>query len=121
MWNCSAAGNGSTWTTRASPRSAITPLGRALCRGARALSQSLDLGIVGNANVAALNAGGASSFPTWSHDGAFISFSSNRAGGLGGWDIWFAPIDPLTAVPGAAVNLREANTADFDHVARWSP
>jgi len=73
-------------------------------------------------NLGALNGGGGgSSFPTWSHDGAFLSFSSNRAGGLGDWDIWFAPIDPLTGVPGGAMNLREANTNEFDHVARWSP
>lgn len=73
-------------------------------------------------NLGALNGTmGANSFPTWSHDGAYLSFSSNRPGGLGDWDLWFAPVDPMTAVPGAATNLREANTAGFDHVARWSP
>ncbi|MFO0729215.1 MAG: choice-of-anchor D domain-containing protein [Myxococcota bacterium] len=73
-------------------------------------------------NLGALNGVmGASSFPTWSHDGAYLSFSSNRPGGLGDWDIWFAPIDQVTGIPGPATNLREANTAGFDHVARWSP
>jgi Tol biopolymer transport system component len=36
---------------------------------------------------------GASSYPTWSVDGTFLSFSSNRPGVQGGWDIWIAPID----------------------------
>jgi hypothetical protein len=65
-------------------------------------------------------AGSATSFPTWSHDGTLISFSSNRPGGAGDYDIWYSPID-MTGNDGAAVNLTQANTPGFDHVARWSP
>jgi hypothetical protein len=65
--------------------------------------------------------GGASSFPTWSVNGQFISFSSNRAGGQGSWDIYIAPINPETGEDGAAVNVAEANTAWFEHSAQWSP
>jgi Tol biopolymer transport system component len=65
--------------------------------------------------------GGASSYPTWSVNGQFLSFSSNRAGGQGSWDIYIAPIDPVTGQEGAAVNLAEANTSSFEHSAQWSP
>lgn len=64
---------------------------------------------------------GASSYPTWSVDGAFLSFSSNRAGGEGDWDIYIAPIDPNTGADGAATNVRQANTSAFEHSAQWSP
>jgi hypothetical protein len=63
----------------------------------------------------------ASSFPTWSADGRFLSFSSNRAGGLGSWDIYIAPIDPVTGADGPAVNVIEANSSSFEHAAQWSP
>ncbi|MBI4815360.1 MAG: choice-of-anchor D domain-containing protein [Deltaproteobacteria bacterium] len=69
-----------------------------------------------------LNAGGgANSFPNWSRDGAFLSFSSNRSGGQGDWDIYVAPIDPVTGADSAARNLVEANTSAFEHSAQWSP
>lgn len=69
-----------------------------------------------------LNAGGgANSYPTWSVNGQFMSFSSNRAGGAGDWDIYIAPIDPMTGAEGAAVNLTVANGPGFDHSAQWSP
>jgi hypothetical protein len=64
---------------------------------------------------------GASSFPTWSVDGSFISFASNRSGGRGSWDIYLAPIDPITGTDGAAIPLDVANTPDFEHGAQWSP
>jgi len=62
-----------------------------------------------------------SSFPTWAVDGSFLSFSSNRPGGQGGWDIYIAPIDMLTGADGPAQNLIEANTNEFEHAAYWSP
>ncbi len=65
--------------------------------------------------------GGASSYPTWSVNGEFLSFSSNRAGGLGSWDIYLAPIDPVTGSEGLATNLTPANTPWFEHSAQWSP
>jgi len=67
------------------------------------------------------SASGASSYPTWAKDGSHLSFSSNRNGGLGSWDLYLAPIDPITGVDGAAVNIREANSANFEHAAQWSP
>jgi hypothetical protein len=65
--------------------------------------------------------GGASSYPTWSANGQFLSFASNRAGGQGSWDIYVAPIDPVTGSDGAATNVVEANTSSFEHSAQWSP
>lgn len=64
---------------------------------------------------------GASSYPTWSVDGRFLSFSSNRPGGAGDWDIYLTPIDPMSGADGAAQNLRQANTSGFEHSAQWSP
>lgn len=65
--------------------------------------------------------GAATSYPTWSVDGAFLSFSSNRAGGQGDWDIYLAPIDPTTGADGAPTNLTVANSPAFEHSAQWSP
>lgn len=65
--------------------------------------------------------GSASSYPTWSVDGQFLSFSSNRAGGQGDWDIYLAPIDPMTGADSAATNLTAANSPAFEHSAQWSP
>ncbi len=67
------------------------------------------------------SASGASSFPTWSVNGAFLSFSSNRPGGAGDWDIYIAPVDPVTGMDGASVNVVEANSSSFEHSAQWSP
>jgi hypothetical protein len=62
------------------------------------------------------------SFPTWSLDGSILSFSSPPArGGAGDWDIWYVPFTSATGADGPATNLAPANTAAFDHVARWSP
>lgn len=64
---------------------------------------------------------GATSYPTWSVNGAFLSFSSNRSGGQGDWDIYIAPVDPMTGVDGPATNVSTANSAAFEHAAIWSP
>ncbi len=64
---------------------------------------------------------GASSYPTWSVDGSFLSFSSNRSGGQGDWDIYLAPIDPATGAEGAPLNVNDANSPSFEHSAQWSP
>jgi hypothetical protein len=65
--------------------------------------------------------GCSTSYPNWSIDGAFLSFSSNRAGGKGNWDIWIATVDPMTGQDGTASNVAQANTSDFEHSAEWSP
>jgi Tol biopolymer transport system component len=69
---------------------------------------------------------GASSYPTWSVDGSFLSFSSNRSGGAGDWDIWIVGVEPTTGATATPMNLNdfevgEINTADFEHAAQWSP
>lgn len=70
----------------------------------------------------ALNApDGPSSYPTWSVDGSFLSFSSQRAGGRGNWDIYLGRIDPLTGLDLDVRALDEVNTPDFEHGALWSP
>lgn len=76
-------------------------------------------GVMPMSNVNGNN--GASSYPTWSVDGSFLSFSSNRTGGAGDWDIYIAPIDPATGVDGSALNVIQANTSSFEHSAQWSP
>lgn len=67
------------------------------------------------------SAQGATSYPTWSVDGTFLSFSSNRPGGRGDWDIYLSPIDPQTGADGPAMNLTSANSPAFEHAALWSP
>jgi Tol biopolymer transport system component len=64
---------------------------------------------------------GQTSFPTWSLDGAYLGFSSNRSGGAGGWDVYVAPIDPVTGIDGPPANVASANSAGFEHAAQWSP
>jgi Tol biopolymer transport system component len=64
---------------------------------------------------------GASTYPGWSIDGSLLSFTSNRATGVGGWDIWFAPIDPITGADGMPVDLSQANSTGYDALPRWSP
>jgi len=64
---------------------------------------------------------GATSYPTWAVDGTYLSFSSTRSGGAGDWDIYVAPVDPVTGADGAAQNLEDLNTRDFEHAAQWSP
>ncbi len=79
------------------------------------LGTVLDLPIINGNN-------GATSFPTWSRDGTYLSISSNRTGGVGDWDIYIAPIDEATGMElGAPTNLTTANTPGFEHAAQWSP
>ena len=61
-----------------------------------------------------------SSFPTWSNDGEYLSFSSNRGGGAGSWDLYISDIDPVTGDAMPPFNIVEANTPMFEHAARWS-
>lgn len=67
-----------------------------------------------------LNAVGPNSWPTWSKDGLLLSFSSTRGGGKGSADIYYAPVDQNSGVDGAAVNMSNVNTADYDHISRWA-
>jgi dipeptidyl aminopeptidase/acylaminoacyl peptidase len=64
---------------------------------------------------------GGSSYPTWSADGRYLSFASNRSGGQGSWDLYLAPIDPTTGDAEAAINLEALNTPNFEHAVQWSP
>jgi Tol biopolymer transport system component len=41
--------------------------------------------------------------PTLSHDGLTIYFTSDRGGGLGGWDTWQAPIIPIVDFNGDGI------------------
>ena len=62
---------------------------------------------------------GANDFdPSFAPDGSGVYFFSNRPGGLGRDDIYFAPVDPDTGRYGAAVNLgKEINSPGDD----WAP
>lgn len=71
-------------------------------------------------NLPQLNAAGPNSWPTWSKDGMFLSFSSTRSGGAGSADIYFAPVDQNTGADGPAQPVVGVNTPNYDHVARWS-
>jgi Tol biopolymer transport system component len=64
---------------------------------------------------------GGSSYPTWSADGRFLSFASNRSGGRGSWDLYLTPVDPVTGAAAAASNIEALNTPDFEHAVHWSP
>jgi hypothetical protein len=64
---------------------------------------------------------GASSYPTWARDGTHLSFASTRPGGLGSWDLYLLPLDPVTGAPGTPFPLTQANTNGFEHAAQWSP
>lgn len=64
------------------------------------------------------------SFPTWSKDGRFLSFSSNRPGsipanGRNSWDLYIAPIDPATGADGPAYPVDGANSPEFEHAVQW--
>ena len=56
--------------------------------------------------------------PAFAPDGKGVYFFSNRPGGLGGDDIWFAPLDPATGAYGAAVNLGPHVNSPRDE---WAP
>ncbi|MFO0727485.1 MAG: choice-of-anchor D domain-containing protein [Myxococcota bacterium] len=85
----------------------------------RMVPASMSGGVMPMNNINATN--GASSYPTWAVDGTYMSFSSNRPGGMGDWDIYIAPIDPMTGADSAPSNLSQANTSAFEHAAQWSP
>ena len=69
-----------------------------------------------------LNAGdGGSSYPQWSLDGRYLSFSSNRTGGVGSWDVYYATAHTLTGTVGVPQLVPGANTSGFEHAAQWSP
>ncbi|MEQ8279583.1 MAG: choice-of-anchor D domain-containing protein [Deltaproteobacteria bacterium] len=63
---------------------------------------------------------GASSYPTWSLDGRILSFSSNRSGGLGDWDVYAAFVDDANGTSSSAVPIQNINTPSFDHIAIWA-
>ncbi len=67
-----------------------------------------------------LNAAIPNSWPTWSRDGMYLSFSSTRSGGLGSADVYIAPVNQTTGVDGPASALNIVNTANYDHIARWA-
>ncbi len=57
------------------------------------------------APVASLNAAGSNSQqPYVTEDGKYILFSSDRPGGSGGFDLYYAPLDEI-GMPGAPVNM----------------
>jgi hypothetical protein len=69
-----------------------------------------------------LNTGdGGSSYPQWSLDGRYLSFSSNRTGGVGSWDVYYATAHTLTGTVGVPQLVPGANTSGFEHSAQWSP
>jgi hypothetical protein len=107
------------WIAFTQSQSAMSTL--AASDGQIKLVKSDQSGLVLDLNQLNGPAGNASSYPTWSVNGAYLSFSSDRMGGLGDWDIWIAPIDPITGMDGPAVNVAVANTPQFEHAAQWSP
>jgi TolB protein len=56
--------------------------------------------------------------PSFDPGGAGVYFFSNRPGGLGKDDIWFAPFDPAAGTYGAARNLGPAVNSSGDE---WAP
>lgn len=68
-----------------------------------------------------INAAGANAQqPFVTPDGKHLLFSSNRAGGSGGYDIWYAPLKD--GVPGAAMNMGSViNTADDEQAPSYHP
>jgi Tol biopolymer transport system component len=53
--------------------------------------------------------------PVLSADGTTIFFISDRAGGVGGVDIWTATRAAATGTFGAITNVTELNSTDFEH------
>ncbi|MFN0255360.1 OmpA family protein [Pedobacter ureilyticus] len=59
--------------------------------------------------------------PSVTRDGKYLIFSSDRPGGLGGYDLWFAPLRPDGTV-GNAVNMgNKINTAEDEQAAYYLP
>lgn len=48
-------------------------------------------------------------------DGKYLLFASNRTGGMGGFDLWMAPLE--NGIPGAARNLGNAINTEYDEQA----
>ena len=72
--------------------------------------------------VTAVNKGGSSKHPQLSANGNYLFFSSNRAGGKGGYDIWYAPVTADGTVgeavhTGAAINTAHDEQTPFYHSA----
>lgn len=61
------------------------------------------------------------SYPQWSRDGRMLSFSSNRPGGKGSWDIYLVDFDAETGAISGLRNVEALNDAAFQHVVQWSP
>ncbi|TWI83114.1 WD40 repeat protein [Lacibacter cauensis] len=72
--------------------------------------------------VTTVNKDGSSKHPQLSADGKYLFFSSNRAGGKGGYDIWYAPVNADGTVgeamhTGAAINTPHDEQTPFYHSA----
>lgn len=74
-------------------------------------------------DLPAINALGASrAYPTWSLDGRWLGFSTSLNGGRNDWDLYVAPIEPLTGLEaGPPAPLSDANDTGFEHGLTWSP
>ncbi|RXK60857.1 flagellar motor protein MotB [Lacibacter luteus] len=74
------------------------------------------------AEVSTVNKGGSSKHPQLSADGQYLFFSSNREGGKGGYDIWYASVNADGSVgeavhTGAAINTAHDEQTPFYHSA----
>lgn len=58
------------------------------------------------------------SYPTWSVDGRFLSFSAKNP--ATSFDLYLVPFDSLAGVEGVATPVTGVNTVDFEHGALWS-
>ena len=65
--------------------------------------------------------GSANSYPTWSVDGRFLSFSSDRPGGAGSWDVYLVPFETRTGTVGDVTPISALNSPLFQHAVQWSP
>lgn|GEM_PF-4767882 len=84
------------------------------------LQRSIISGPVAEKLLPFCRAGYNACYPTWSPDGRFLFFSSDRPGGYGGMDIWFLPRDSLfVAAPKNAGPL--VNTAGDELAPAFSP
>ncbi|MBK8951645.1 MAG: PD40 domain-containing protein [Chitinophagaceae bacterium] len=64
----------------------------------------------------AINAEGSNNQqPFVTPDGRYLLFSSNREGGLGGYDLWYAPVD--NGIPGTSINMGSVINTGYDEQA----
>ena len=63
--------------------------------------------------------GPSSSYPTWSVDSRFLSFSVRSPSDFS-FDLYIVAFDSMTGVEGVPMALTGVNTADFEHGALWS-